>query len=52
MKKVEAALPAAAPAKPTKARKVLVFTLITGFVHSSIPIGAKAVQMMGEKTGA
>jgi len=52
IKKVEAALPAKAPAKPKKARKILVFTRCEGFVHKSIPLGAKAIQLMGEKTGA
>jgi type 1 glutamine amidotransferase len=50
--KIAAALPESAPAKPAKARKLLVFTLATGFVHSSIPVGAKAFEMMGQKTGA
>src|SRR5262249_53881668 len=52
IKKITAALPESAPAKPAKARKILIFTLAKGFVHSSIPVGAKALQMMGEKTGA
>jgi type 1 glutamine amidotransferase len=52
VKKIEAALPDSAPVKPAKARKVLVFTLATGFVHGSIPVGAKAFEMMGQKTGA
>jgi type 1 glutamine amidotransferase len=52
IKKIEAALPDSAPAKPAKARKLLVFTLATGFVHSSIPVAAQAFDMMGKKTGA
>lgn len=52
LKKIEAALPDKAPAAPQKARKLLVFTKATGFVHSSIPVGAKAFEMMGAKTGA
>jgi type 1 glutamine amidotransferase len=52
IKKIEAALPAQAPAKPARPRKVLVFTLATGFVHESIPTGARAIEMMGKKTGA
>lgn len=52
IKKIEAALPDKAQAKPKKARKVLLFTLATGFVHSSIPTGAKALELMGKKTGA
>lgn len=51
LKKVEAALPTEAPAKPQKPRKVLIFTLATGFVHSSIPLGAEAFKLMGEKLG-
>jgi type 1 glutamine amidotransferase len=52
IKKIEEALPEKAPAKPKKARKVLIFTLATGFVHASIPTGAKALELMGKKTGA
>ncbi len=51
IKKIEAALPSEAPAKPKQPRKVLVFTLATGFVHSSIPTGAKAFELMGRKLG-
>ena len=50
--KIKAAIPETAPAKPEKPRKILVFTLATGFVHGSIPIGAKMFELMGEKTGA
>lgn len=50
--KVKAALPSAAPAKPKSSRKLLVFTLTKGYRHSSIPIGAEAIRLMGEKTGA
>jgi type 1 glutamine amidotransferase len=52
IKKIEDALPAKAPAKPARPRKVLVFTLATGYVHGSIPTGAEAFAMMGRKTGA
>ena len=52
IKKVEAALPAKAPAKPKKARKILIVSRCEGFVHKSIPLGVKAIQLMGEKTGA
>ena len=49
-----AALPAAAPAKPLKARKVLIFSRIpsSGYQHSSIPLAAKTVEELGRKTGA
>lgn len=50
-KKIEAALPTEAAAKPQKPRKVLVFTLATGFVHSSIPVGAHTFELMGKKLG-
>src|ERR1700722_13582765 len=49
--KIEAALPTEAPAKPQKPRKILICTLATGYVHSSIPVGAKAFEMMGKKLG-
>ena len=52
IEKVKAALPEKAPAKPEKPRRILVFTRCQGFVHSSIPLGAKAFAMLGEKTGA
>jgi len=50
--KVKAVLPAKARVKPAKPRKLLVFTLCHGFYHGAIPLGAKALEMMGEKTGA
>jgi hypothetical protein len=52
LKKVEAALPAKAPAKPAKPRKILVFDRTEGFHHDSIPVGDKAFELMGKKTGA
>jgi hypothetical protein len=48
--KITAALPLRAPAMPARPRKVLAYTQASGFVHGSIPVGAKAVQLMGEKT--
>jgi type 1 glutamine amidotransferase/HEAT repeat protein len=51
--KIEAALPSTAPAKPKKARKLLVFDLNVGrFGHPSIPHANLAMQLMGQKTGA
>lgn len=47
-----AALPATAPAKPAKPRKVLVLATAQGFVHSSIPLAAKTMEALGEKTKA
>ena len=49
---IRAAAPDTEPAKPKKPRKLLVYTGCKGFVHSSIPTGAAAVALMGEKTGA
>jgi type 1 glutamine amidotransferase len=50
--KMMAALPDKAPAKPQKPRKVLVLGHAAGYVHSSIPLAAKTVDALGEKTGA
>jgi type 1 glutamine amidotransferase len=47
-----AALPDEAPARPRRPRKVLVLGKAAGFVHTSIPIAARAVLEMGGKTGA
>jgi hypothetical protein len=54
LQKITAAMPEKAPAQPQQARKVLVFNLCgpRGFVHDSIPHGTKAMQLLGEKTGA
>lgn len=52
LEKIDAALPDSAPAKPLKARKLLVFTLTSGYYHTSIPVGAEAFARMGKKTGA
>lgn len=50
--KIKAALPAAAPGKPAKARKLLVYSRTRGFRHSSIAVGQEAMKQLGEKTGA
>jgi type 1 glutamine amidotransferase len=50
--KIEAAAPARAPAVPAKPRKLLVFSFTKGYVHTAIPYGAKALEVMGAKTGA
>lgn len=50
--KVMAALPEKAPVKPKAPHKILIFSRTAGFRHSSIPVGAKAIAMMGDKTGA
>lgn len=49
---IEQALPSQAPAKPVAKRNVLLFKRCRGYHHSSIPVGIKALEMMGEKTGA
>jgi type 1 glutamine amidotransferase len=46
------ALPASAPARPLRPRKVLVLARAAGFVHSSIPLAAKTIEALGTKTGA
>ena len=61
--KITAALPKAATVSPvkrrkglfgrkSKARKVLVFWRCNGFYHGCIPWANKAIELMGEKTGA
>ncbi|HWE01876.1 MAG TPA: ThuA domain-containing protein [Tepidisphaeraceae bacterium] len=52
IKKMEAALPATAPATPKKPRKVLIYGNANGFVHSSIELGEETIAKLGEKTGA
>lgn len=52
IEKIAAALPDTPYAEPAKPRKMLVFTLTKGFRHASIPLAAKAFELMGEKTGA
>jgi type 1 glutamine amidotransferase len=47
-----AALPGKAPARPRQPRKVLVLGKAAGFVHSSIPLAARTIQALGQKTGA
>ncbi len=54
---IEKALPAKAPAKPGKHRKLLVVTLnirdgVPRTGHPSIPHGNYALELMGQKTGA
>jgi type 1 glutamine amidotransferase len=47
-----AALPAQAPVKPRRPRRVLVLGRAAGYVHSSIPLAARTIEEMGRKTGA
>jgi type 1 glutamine amidotransferase len=51
VKKMEAALPTEAFAKPAKARKLLVYTESKGFYHDSIPLAAVTFKAMGDKLG-
>jgi len=50
--KIKEAMPAKAAAKPEKPRKMLVFWRCEGFYHGVIPVANKALEIMGEKTGA
>jgi type 1 glutamine amidotransferase len=52
IEKVMQALPDKAPAQPKAKHKILIFSKTAGFRHGSIAIGAKAIAMMGDKTGA
>ena len=45
-------LPTAPPARPKQPRKVLVLATPKGFAHSSIPITATVVTLLGQHTGA
>ena len=51
LKRIEAAVPARATAKPLRPRKLLVFSVPKGN-HTAAPYGAKALELMGQKTGA
>ncbi|ADE53983.1 ThuA domain-containing protein [Coraliomargarita akajimensis] len=50
--KIEGLAPTKAIAEPKEARKVLIFTLMTGFKHWATPHTAEVVRILGEKTGA
>jgi hypothetical protein len=52
VQKIEHAVPTRAAAVPARAHRILVFTRCRGYVHASIPFGAKALELMGRKTGA
>ena len=49
--KINKALPETAPAKPERPRKILIYSKTLGFRHSSIPVGVRAITLMGDKTG-
>ncbi len=52
VRKITSAAPTTAPAQPARPRKVLVLNFCRGFKHASIPVAAKAVEILGTKTGA
>lgn len=52
VQKIENASPKKATVEPAKPRKLLVFWLCEGFFHKSIPLVNKAIEYMGETTGA
>ena len=52
VEKMMAALPAKAPARPQRPRKILIVSAARGWVHSSIPLAARTIEEMGKKTGA
>jgi uncharacterized protein len=50
--KMDAAMPAKARVLPEKPRKLLVFSRSWGYKHTARPYGAKAFEIMGQRTGA
>ncbi len=50
--KIQMAIPDKAPVQPAQPRRLLVYSDCKGSVHSSIPYGIVAIQIMGKKTGA
>lgn len=52
LEKIEKIAPEKAMAKPKKDRKILIFSLITGYVHKVTPKTGAAVKILGKKTGA
>jgi type 1 glutamine amidotransferase/HEAT repeat protein len=52
IEKIENAAPEKATAIPKTPRKLLVVSIAHGFQHKSIPIAAKTIEILGEKTGA
>jgi len=52
VEKMRAAAPKAPFAAPARPRKMLVFDLCKGFAHASIPVAAKAMEILGETSGA
>ena len=52
VQKIERALPRRATVRISEPRKLLIFWRCEGFFHTSIPVVNKALELMGEKTGA
>jgi uncharacterized protein len=52
LKKIEKALPGKPVVKPKQSRRLLIYSRTLEFRHGSIPTGAAALKMLGEKTGA
>lgn len=52
IEKMEKVLPASPRTAPASPRKILIFGKCRGFVHGSIPYGAKSFEILGRKTGA
>jgi len=50
--KMRAAAPQQPRVPPTQSRKLLVFSRSWGYKHTARPFGAKALEIMGQKTGA
>lgn len=50
--KIMEAAPATAPATPERPRKILLFSLMTGFQHWVTPHTSEVVRILGDKTGA
>jgi len=50
--KMQAAAPEKARVQPAKPHKLLVFSRSWGYKHTARPFGAKAIEIMGRKTGA
>ncbi len=50
--KIRDAVPDKPCVAPSRPRRLLLFTLTRGFRHESIPVGARAIAILGERTGA
>lgn len=52
IKKIFDAMPEKPRVKPQRTRKILVFSMSHKYFHNCIPVGQKAFEIMGKKTGA